>query len=180
MWYVLQVFAGTETKICQQCQEWIVKEDENVFILLTERMTKIQGKWSLVTGKLFPGYVFVETEKIQDFYIRMKNAGGFAKILKTGEELTPLYPEEEKYLQMLGGDEHIVRYSQGYVQGEKMVITSGALKECCGKVKKILRHKRLLVLEIPLLGREMEVTVGLGIVSKEENNGRVQIIENLE
>ena len=166
MWYVLQVCTGNETEVCQQCQGRVVEEDENVFVMLAERMTKIRGQWGLVTGRLFPGYVFVETERIQDFYVRMKHVGSLARILRTGEEMTPIYPEEEEHLRILGGQEHIVRYSQGYIEGEMLVVTSGALKTRLGRIKKVMRHKRLVVLEVPLMGQMVEVTIGMGIVSR--------------
>lgn len=171
-WYVIQVYTGTETEVCRQCRKRIMEEDEDVFVLLSERMTRIRGEWHLVTGRLFPGYLFVETDRIQDFYMRLKRIGGMTRILSTDRELTPVYPEEQEYLAALGGKDHIVRYSQGYIEGEELTVTSGALKECRGKVKKILRHKRLVVLEVLLMGRLMEVTVGMGIVSR-QGGGKV-------
>ncbi len=169
MWYVMQVYTGTETEMCETCRAGIMEEGEDVFVLLAEKMTKVGGVWSLVTARLFPGYVFVETDRIQDFNRRMKKAGSLAKILRTGEEMTPLYPEEETYFQKLGGREHVVRYSQGYIEGEELVVTSGAMRHCRGKVKKVLRHKRLVVLEVAMMGRVMEVTVGMGIVARQGN-----------
>ena len=52
---------------------------------------------------------------------------------------------------------------------------SGAVKDCRGKIKKILRHKRLVVLEIPLMGQAVEVTVGMGIVSRDGNGDKVKL-----
>ena len=86
MWYVMQVYTGTETEMCETCRAGIMEEGEDVFVLLAEKMTKVGGVWSLVTARLFPGYVFVETDRIQDFNRRMKKAGSLAKILRTGEE----------------------------------------------------------------------------------------------
>ena len=67
MWYVMQVSTGTEEEICQQCRRRVKEADEDVFILTVERMTKVQGEWKLVSGRLFPGYVFVETDEAEDF-----------------------------------------------------------------------------------------------------------------
>ena len=128
----MQTQAGTESELCGKCQSQVAREDEEVFVLLAERMTKKQGKWSMVTGRLFPGYVFVETGRIEDFYKRLKGTGWTARILRTGEEITPVYPEEEAYLKQLGGREHIVRYSEGYIEGDKLTVTSGAMKGCQG------------------------------------------------
>lgn len=167
MWYVVQVYTGTEEEICRQCRCKVMEKDEEVFVLLAERKTKIKGQWTRITSRLFPGYVFVETERIEDFFRRLKTINGMTKILRTGEEMTPIHQEEEEYLRLLGGDSHIVRYSEGYMEGEKLVVTSGAMKDYKGTVKKILRHKRLVVLEVPLMGRTVEVTVGLGIVKRQ-------------
>lgn len=175
MWYVMQVYTGAETELCETCRNGIMEQDEDVFVLLTEKMTKFGGEWSLVTARLFPGYVFVETDRIQDFYRRLKKAGSLAKILRTGEEMTPLYPEEETYFRKLGGREHVVRYSQGYIEGEELVVTSGAMRHCRGTVKKVLRHKRLVVLEVAMMGRAMEVTVGMGIVARQGDGEKVSL-----
>lgn len=167
MWYVIQVYTGAEEEICRQCRRRIMEKDEDVFVISAERMTKIGGEWTLITSRLFPGYVFVETERIEDFFMRLKQIDSMTKLLRMGEEVTPIHWEEEAYLQALGGDEHIVKYSEGYLEGEKLVVMSGALKHHKGTVKRVLRHKRLVVLEVSLMGRKVEVTVGLGVVKRQ-------------
>ena len=137
------------------------------FHLIRSRRKKYQGQWTLITSRLFPGYVFVETERIDDFCMRLKRIDAMAKLLCTGEDMTLIHLEEESYLRLLGGEEHIVEYSEGYLEGEKLIVTSGAMKNFRGTVKKVLRHKRLVVLEVPLMGRIGEVTVGLGIVKRQ-------------
>ncbi len=166
MWYVVQVYTGREEEIARQCRERVAKEGEEVFIPLAERMTKAGGERAVVKTKLFPGYVFIETDHVEDMYLRLKKIKAMTKLLKTGGEITPLYPEEEAYLKKLSGEGHVVRYSEGYLEGDRLVVTSGALKDYEGRIKKILRHKRLVVLEVPLLGRKVEVTLGLGVVEK--------------
>ena len=165
MWYVIQVYTGKELQIAQQCRERVVNEGEDVFVPLAERWTKIRGERTLITSRLFPGYVFIETEKIEDFYKRLNRIYAMTKVLRTGDEMTPIQKEEEEYLRKLGGDEHVVKYSEGYIEGDKLVVTSGPLKDFEGRIKKILRHKRLVVIEVSLLGQTAEVTLGLGVVA---------------
>ena len=166
MWYVIQVYTGRETEIAKQCRERVMEEEEDIFIPLVERMTKVGVEMTMVKTRLFPGYVFIETDRPEDMYLRLKKIKAMTKLLKTGEEITPLYPEEEAYLKKLSDEEHVVRYSEGYLEGDRLVITSGALRDYEGQIKKVLRHKRLVVLEVPLLGRKVEVTLGLGVVEK--------------
>ena len=168
MWYVMQVYTGKELEIAQQCRERVADEGEDVFVPLAERWTKIRGERTLITSRLFPGYVFIETEGIEDFYKRLNRIYAMTKVLRTGDEMMPIQKEEEEYLRKLGGDEHVVKYSEGYIEGERLIVTSGPLKDFAGNVKKVLRHKRLVVMEVPLLGRTVEVTVGMGVVERRE------------
>ncbi len=166
MWYVIQVYTGRELEIAQQCRDRVMSDGEDVFVPLAERWTKIRGERTLITSRLFPGYVFIETDQIEDFYQRLNRIYAMTKVLRTGEEMTPIQKEEEAYLRRLGGDEHVVKYSEGYMEGDRLVVTSGPLKDFEGNVKKILRHKRLVVMEVPLLGQAVEVTLGLGVVER--------------
>ena len=166
MWYVIQVYTGRELEIARQCRERVAAEGEDVFVPLAERWTKVHGERTLITSRLFPGYVFIETDQIEDFYNRLNRIYTMTKVLRIGEEMTPIQPEEEAYLRQLGGEDHVVKYSEGYLEGEQLVVTSGPLKDFKGKVKKILRHKRLVVMEVQLLGHEVEVTLGMGITER--------------
>lgn len=74
-----------------------------------------------------------ETNRIEDFYIRLNQIYAMTKVLRTGEEMTPIHPEEEKYLKRLGGVEHVVKYSEGYIEGDKLIVTSGPLKDFIDK-----------------------------------------------
>lgn len=170
MWYVIQVYTGREMEIAQKCRDRIMEENEDVFVPLAERQTKIRGEWQNIRTKLFPGYVFIETERIEDFHVRLRQIKTMTKILRTGETMTPLQEEEEAHLRRLGlgGRGHVLEYSEGYLEGDRLVVTSGALEGYEGRIKKILRHRRLVVLEVPLLGRTVEVTLGLGVVEKRQ------------
>lgn len=166
MWFVMQVYMGTEQEVCQQCRR-VMSEEEDAFIFQAERMTKVHGQWTLTMSRLFPGYVFVKTRRIEELFVYLKRTGAMTKVLRTGEDITPVYAEEEEYLRLLGGDDHIVKYSEGYMEGEKLTVISGAMKNYRGIVKRILRHRRLVVLEVPIMGRTVEVTVGLGVVKRQ-------------
>ena len=63
MWYVIQVYTGQEMEIARQCRERVAEEGEDVFVPLAERIKKSGGEIALVKERLFPGYVFIETEK---------------------------------------------------------------------------------------------------------------------
>lgn len=166
MWYVVQVMTGQEYNITNLCKMYLLDEEEEVFVPLGERKKKIKGNWKICQEILFPGYVFFMTENVEDLFYRLKKVNGLTKILRTGDDFTPLHDSETKFLQKIGKEKHVVELSVGYIEGDQIVITSGPMIDCLGEVKKIDRHKKTAILEVELFGRLTDVTVGLEIVEK--------------
>ena len=79
---------------------------------------------------------------------------------------SPIEPEEETFLRRLGGEEHVAEYSEGYLEGDRLIVTEGAMQGYEGKVKRLDRHRRLVTIEVPLLGRLVEIQLGLGVVRR--------------
>ena len=166
MWYVVQVKSGDEHGVKALCEARLLLEQEEVFVPMYERKKKMKGNWEICQAILFPGYVFFQTEDVEDLFYRLKDVNRLTKILRTGEDFTPLHESEVAFLSRFGREEHMVEMSVGYIEGENVVVTSGPMKDWEGKVKKIDRHKKIAVLELEFFGRMTDVTVGLEIVEK--------------
>ena len=164
MWYVVQTLKGKEEKVTAEIREYVLEDGEEAFIMGNERMFRIRGRWIIDRKNLFPGYLFVITEKPKEFDRRLRKKLRPLKLMEVDEVITPIYPEEEEFLKLLGGEEHIVRYSEGCRIGDKVVIESGALAGYKGEIRKLDRHNRQAVITVSFFGRETDVTLGLGIV----------------
>lgn len=167
MWYVVQVRTGTEESIKQQCEKNIDKEVlERCFIPYYEEQRHIRGEWVTLKKVLFPGYIFVITDKLEELYQSLKSIIGLTKLLGTGREIVPLTEEEESFLQKFGGEEQVVVMSEGIIERSRVKVTSGPLMGMEGYIRKIDRHKRKAWLEMELFGRKQMVQVGLEVVAK--------------
>ncbi len=164
MWYIVQTLKGKENTAAGLINRDVTKDGEEVFVLESERMFKIRKEWISQKRPMFPGYIFVCTDFPEDFDSRLRRKQHPLKLLRVDEMITPIYPEEEKFLKQIGGEDHIVHYSEGFKIGEKIVIESGAFAGYTGDIIKLDRHKRQAVIGISLMGRMTEVTIGLGIV----------------
>lgn len=166
MWYVIQTMKGKEKKVAEEVQYDVAKEDETVFIFENELEYKVNGKWVKDTNPFFPGYIFVDLdkEKAEDFDIRLRKEKHPLKLLQADGKVTPIRPDEEEYLTKIGGDEHIVRNSIGFRVDDMVSITSGSFMGWKGEIRKIDRHKRRAVICVPIMGRDVEVSIGLEIV----------------
>lgn len=154
MWYVMQVYTGMEENIRTQCRKEILPDVlKECFIPYYEEKKRIKGEWKVFQKILFPGYVFLDTEKVEQLCIAIKHIQGFARVLGTENEVIPLTEDEVAFLNAFGGEERVVPISMGVIENSKVRILSGPLMGKEGYIKKIDRHKRKAYLEILMFDR---------------------------
>ena len=167
MWYVIQVRTGTEENICCQCRKIIDSSIlERCFIPYYQEKKKYQGKWHTQERILFPGYVFLVTNHVEELYESLKDIIGSTRLIGTGEEIVPLSEEEVTLLLRLGKEEQLVELSTGIIENSQIRILEGPLVGMEGMIRKIDRHKRKAWLEIEMFGRTVEMQVGLEVIAK--------------
>jgi transcriptional antiterminator NusG len=167
MWYAVQVRTGQEEKVKTLCNIMIPEEFlEECFIPRYEKKVKYFGSWHIDTEVLFPGYIFMISEQIDDLRVAVKKIPTLTKILGDEDGVIALYEKEVKFLKKFGKDDHLIKLSQGHMENDWIVITDGPMKDFEGTIKKIDRHKRSAVIEVEFFGRKMDVKVGLEIVKK--------------
>ena len=164
MWYVIQTIKGKEKKVAEEIQSNVAKENENVFVFENEMEYKVKGKWVKDTNPFFPGYIFVDMEESRAEFFGQRLRKIRHKLLDVDGVITAIRPEEQDYLMRLGGEEHIVRHSEGFRVDDYIVITSGPFKGYNGEIRKLDRHHRKATILIPLSGQDIEVEINLEIV----------------
>lgn len=170
MWYVLQVRTGSEERIIAQCKNIMSEEIlKRCFVPYYEEKKKIDGEWKKLQKLLFPGYIFMVSEHIDEVEKQMKKVFGMKKILKTGEEIVAISKKEENLLKRLGlDDKELVEMSEGIIEGEQIIVTDGPLIGMEGIIRKVDRHKRKCWFETEMFGRMQRIEIGLEIVEKRE------------
>lgn len=167
MWYVMQVLSGEEHRIMQQCKKQIEATlYQDIFVPLYMRKRRYHGAWHEEKKVLFPGYVFIDTEDWEPIGKELRNISGLTKLLRNADEVAPITKEEQQYFMKMMDDDYIVHISVGYLIGEKICITEGALKNYCGYISKIDRHRRTADLMVDFFGRRTKVEVGLEVIKK--------------
>lgn len=167
MWYVVQVRTGTEENIRIQCEKLIDgRIMEKCFIPYYQEKKKYEGSWHTLERVLFPGYVFIITDFIEELYEALRDVMGMTKVIGTGKEIVPLTDEEVNHLLRLGKESQMVEMSIGRIENGILKVTEGPLLGMEEFVKKIDRHKRKCWLEMEMFGRTVTMQVGLEVVSK--------------
>lgn len=167
-WYAVQVRSYREDKFVEWCEKRISHETyKDIFIPKVIMAKKYQGRWHKETNVLFPGYVFVITDTVEDLFQELKKIPDFTKLL--GEykgEVFPIYSKEVQHLLKYDQEDHIVDMSTGYIEGDRIIITDGPLKDYDGFIRKIDRHKRIVFIETEVFDQVITMKVGLEIISK--------------
>lgn len=167
MWYVVQVRTGTEERVKKQCLKLIDRKIlEQCFVPYYEEKRKYQGEWHIEKRNLFPGYVFMVSERLTDLYKNLHKVIGMTKLLGTGEEVVPLTEEEVNLLKKMGAGKKPVELSMGIIENGTVMIIDGPLAGMEGCIRKIDRHKRKAWLEIDMFGRTIGMEAGLEIIRK--------------
>lgn len=168
MWYVIQVMTGEEKDTITMCKA-IVQESDlyEFFIPEAERKKRVKGKWYKIRKPMFPGYVFISTENIEELYEQLRNVPKLTKVLQTDHTITPISQSEENLINRLTNKQHIAEISVGYIEGDKLIISEGPMMGMEAMVKKIDRHKRIAVLSVTMFGNSTDVTMGLEVLHKE-------------
>lgn len=167
MWYVIHTMSGTEQKCMQQCMQYVDASDYvEMFVPHYISKKHFKKEWHDVEKTLFPGYLFVDTDRIEAVMEGLTKVHQYTRVLKDADVVSPITKEEQEFLSNMMDEHHIVRYSEGFLIGEKVCITSGPLKHYQGCIKTVDRHRRIAKLMIPVFGGMTQVEVGFGAVKR--------------
>ncbi|MDP3306603.1 MAG: antiterminator LoaP [Erysipelotrichaceae bacterium] len=167
-WHILFVRGGQEEKILTKVND----ANHEAFIPKVTKVFKRKNELRKEDVPLFKNYVFVKsqsnTREFQEYIQHeIQHMTGFIRLLKHDNEGTEsLYPHEKEFLMKFANKDHVINQSQGFIEGDKIVITEGPLIGHESLIKKIDRHKRIAQLDIEMFGDKRTITVGLEIISK--------------
>ena len=168
MWYVIQVQTGREEQIIEEAGKYQVQEYfDNMFAPHCVKKKKYLGQWHTQQEILFPGYLFVISSRPEELYKDLNLSPRLTGLLGTGEKWTSMSDEDIEIVELLSGEEHLMKFSEGYIQGDRVTVTRGPLKGLEGSISRIDRHRRLAWLTVELFGRTVELQAGLEVIRKE-------------
>lgn len=171
--YCIQTETHYTERVCEEIRKNVLVDGEEVFMPLSERMRKIDGKWQRVQIPMFFGYIFITSPYPTELYVRLHSQMGktifrYVKLIRNNEYIIPLSKEDEEIVTELADENHVIKASMGYIKGDRLIVTDGPLKGHEGEVVKIDRHKRIAILATEFLGEKRNITVGLEVVRKEK------------
>ncbi len=166
MWYVVQVEACHELDMVNKCRK-ILREGEDVFTFLTERMERRSGEWKAYQHITFQKYIFIDTDDPDDLRIRLRSVEGLTRMLGVGDAVVPIRKEEEEFLKLVGGEDHIIGGLEISNEGDKIKIASGPLSGKEGLIKWIDKRQMVVGITVDFLNQENVIKLGAEFVRKD-------------
>ena len=173
MYFVINTISQKEQEILDKIKRGINNDIyKDIFIVKRKRLRKKEGKWLEYEERMFPGYIFVETDKPKEFAGLIRKIDGFKRLVATGNvgymTYVPLTNDEEKMINdLIGKEDKTINLSYISIdEGKNVQIISGPLCGYEGKIIKYDLHKRVAYISIPFASRETVVQVGIDIIKE--------------
>lgn len=175
MWYVVQTTVGDENQIAEKLNRVYSESAEKpCFVLSKERTWRLGGIYQIGVEPLFPGYIFVETEDPEQLETNIHVLTEKAKLPIDGQAVA-LEPSEEFFLKKLlrNDPQHTIRRFLVQVnEAGEIVSAEGILGESLGRIVRKRIRKRVVTLEVPMLGAMRRIELAIR-VKGDENREQV-------
>ncbi|MBQ7246690.1 MAG: hypothetical protein IJS22_01170 [Lachnospiraceae bacterium] len=184
MYYIIYTGATREISVERDIKDKIPGElYRRIFHPVRRRKKKYHGEWKTVTEKLVPGYVFIETDHIGEFYQELRRRHMVPRIL--GKEYTDtadisfyeMKPEEELWLTQLtagsaeldaDGNTVLGLSEIGFGENDEVIVLSGPLQNLSGYVRRINLHKRIAEVTVDFMGAAATMYLGIDIMARKD------------
>ena len=122
----------------------------------------LSSGYAVNSNRIFHGFTRKNTTFFSNCYIN-----SFRPVILCGEfvwyVLWTNVREKECFLTDMLDEKDITGSSNGYMEGERVAVTTGPLKGCKDKIRKVIRRKSLAIMEMTLYERKVETALGLDL-----------------
>ena len=124
------------------------------------------GDTSLAVQIAFPGYVFVEVDPAQEFFFHLPK-GNWMTLLSMPSSGWKLFGDDERFARWLFSMDGLITLSEAYLEGDRVKIVSGPLKDLEGCIQRIDKRNRNGQIRLTLRNRAIQVWLGFEFVEKQ-------------
>lgn len=165
-WYVISIKTGSEMKVKEEIAN-LTSNQYHLFVPRRELFHRFNGTYHKVVRPMFPGYLFIY-KQIEALLKDLRNSHLDGRIHPVMFDRTfAMVREPEMALLMeITGPTGLVKVSKVISdENRTAIIKSGPLKNIAGRIVYINQKKRKARIQISLLNRSIQVTVGLEILN---------------
>lgn len=165
-WYVVHTYSGYENKVKANIEKLIENrklQDQilEVIVPLHSVFEDKNGTRKEVEKKLFPGYVLLKMHMNDETWYVVRNTRGVTGFVGPGSKPVPL---SEAEIRGMGIDLQVVEL---FVElGDAVTVVDGPFEGSVGVIKEIHDHKRTVIVNLSIFGRETPVELDYAKIQK--------------
>lgn len=156
-WYVVHTYSGYENKVKANIEKLVDnrklhEQIEEVVVPLYKVTEDKNGLRKEVDKKLYPGYVLLKMLMNDETWYVVRNTRGVTGFVGPGSKPVPLTEAEIK---TMGIDFDVVEIDVAI--GDSVRVIDGPFEGSVGQVKEIHEHKRSVIVNLSIFGRDTPV-----------------------
>jgi transcriptional antiterminator NusG len=165
-WYVVHTYSGYENKVKGSIEKLVENrklQDQivEVIVPLHRVFEEKNGARKEVEKKLFPGYVLLKMFMNDETWYVVRNTRGVTGFVGPGSKPVPL---SEAEIRAMGIDMTVIEV---FVEvGDTVTVVDGPFEGSVGLIKEVHDHKRTVIVNLSIFGRETPVELDFGKISK--------------
>jgi transcription termination/antitermination protein NusG len=175
-YYAIQVKTKSEGKYLKLAEYMLdvncgAAEDRPTFIWPRRKLTiRKQGRTREQLSPIFPGYLFLETEKIPPkVYWTLRKVTGFFRFLKDNRKIEPLGGiDRELLLHFISHGEVVEKSTVYFDENQKIRVIQGPMKGLEGRIVKVDKRKQRAKIRLDLYDDTFSIDFGFDLLEGAE------------
>ncbi|MDR2421696.1 MAG: antiterminator LoaP [Oscillospiraceae bacterium] len=167
-WYAFCVITGREDTVKAELERELAElPDVDCAILVPKRelVERKGGTGRTVLKVMFPGYVIIGTERINEFASAAKRNSNVLYALTGDSEYLEIYPDEISCIIYMQDDDGVIVMSEvEYDKDNRIRVLAGPLKGQEGRITKVDRRKGRVKVKFALANIRREIWLGVRVV----------------
>ena len=170
-WYAVFVATGKERIAAEEIEKKLIcsQSDIQYQLMLFQLLVfeRHSGGRTVKREKImFPGYLFINTDDIEQLYRLVSGNKNIIRFLKTDNYFTPVAENEMDRLLSLSDENSVIGLSEIFIENETVRVFKGPLINYTGKVYKIDRRKKRVKVAFEVNGNTTFMNLPVTILEK--------------
>ena len=168
-YYVIQIKTGNEKQFLDISRKYPSLNNLKLIWLRKNTTQRKKGVTKDVLVSLFPGYIFVETDKITVEEVSvLRSVSGFIRFLRDNQHIEPLSPMDREIIRHFFIFGEIVGKSKAYFdENNRIKIISGPLEGLEGSIIKVDRRKKRAKIRLDLYEDSLYVNLDFEVIQSD-------------
>ena len=123
------------------------------------------GRTSLITQIVFPGYIFLEAEPGNEYVFRIPKDGAL-RLLTSLDHTWQLYGSDERFARWVFSLNGLISLSKAYKEGDRVKVISGPLKDLEGYILRVDKRNQSGQVSLMFNNRTIKTWMGFELVER--------------